>query len=222
MSEQIQDQLFNSNREVCVIGLSGYAGSGKDEAARQMQPAGWVRLAFADPVREGLLALNPVVPCVVDSGKLRGHPFTVYNNIPLTELVAGNGWDGAKRRSPHVRVLLQRFGTEAGRDIHGPDCWVNIWSRQARDILSAGGKVVATDVRFPNEVAQIRQLGGMVVRIERPGVGPANDHVSESLVDCDVVVANDGFREILGQRVLDEVAAWCRGDLNTDYARASQ
>ena len=51
-----------------------------------------------------------------------------------------------------------------------------------------------TDVRFPNEVKLIHSLGGKVIRIEREGFGPANNHVSETAVDGmeDINVSNNG------------------------------
>ena len=52
-----------------------------------------------------------------------------------------------------------------------------------------------TDVRFPNEAQRIKDLGGVVWRVKRPGVGPANYHESETALDdwpFDAVLENDG------------------------------
>lgn len=158
-----------------VVGLTGYATAGKDEAARGL--TGWTRVSLADPVRAAALALDPLVD---DSGHR------------LSELVDCVGWDAAKR-SPEVRRLLQRLGTEAGREIHGGDCWTKIAERKAREVLAAGGSVVFTDIRFPEEAAMVRRLGGKVVRITREGVGPVNAHVSDNqTIDADETVRNDG------------------------------
>jgi hypothetical protein len=70
--------------------------------------------------------------------------------------------------------------------------------------------LVVTDVRFPNEADAIRQAGGVVVRIERPGVGPHTDpggwvHESDVALDhydFDVTVKNDGTIEELHARLL--------------------
>jgi hypothetical protein len=69
--------------------------------------------------------------------------------------------------------------------------------------------VVVTDVRFPNEAQHIRDHGGLVVRVERPGAqddGAArgSSHPSESLVDTitpDRTLLNDGTLEDLATRV---------------------
>ncbi len=53
-------------------------------------------------------------------------------------------------------------------------------------------RVVADDVRFANEAAAIRALGGTVVEIRRPGLSRlAGGHVSEAGVAADTVVDND-------------------------------
>jgi hypothetical protein len=44
---------------------------------------------------------------------------------------------------------------------------VNAWKRR---VLNQPHPVVADDVRFSNEVDVVRQLGGIVVRVDRPVV----------------------------------------------------
>ncbi len=177
-----------------LIGLCGYAGSGKDTAAAHMP--GWTRVSFADGVREVALAIDPLATsgyCDVEDEKYETH---------LSRLVEMNGWDTAKKHH-EVRRLLQRIGTEAGRNIIGENVWVDIATRKLEAI---GGPVVITDCRFPNEVEAIRRRGGIIIRITRPGVGPVNGHASETAIDHiepDAEVLNDGTPEELGQAVLD-------------------
>lgn len=166
-----------------VIGLTGFARSGKDSAAAILRDvAGYQRVALADPLRQIALAIDPWVH--ID----RGYPVT------LSELVARKGWDGAKAL-PRVRELLQRLGTEGGRQVLGEDVWVRAWARRAREVLDNGGRVACTDVRFPNEAAAVRQAHGEIWRIERPGVQAVNAHVSDTgtaAIHADVVVKNVG------------------------------
>jgi hypothetical protein len=61
--------------------------------------------------------------------------------------------------------------------------------------------------RFPNEVAAIRDRGGEVWWIDRPGLGRGS-HKSDHQIgpeDCDAVIRNDGTVEELRRRVL---SAW--------------
>lgn len=178
-----------------TIGLTGYAGSGKDTAAEALLAIGWERRAFADPLRDGLLALDPLV-CVGD-GRNEGY-------VRLSYLVRTEGWDNAKRQYGEVRRLLQVYGTEAGRNIHGQDCWI----KAARATMLPGVDYVFTDVRFPNEVEMIHQAGGIVIRIDRTGVEAVNAHVSDDIggLLVDFVIVNDGSVARLHNRLLSLVS----------------
>lgn len=159
-----------------LIGLHGFPGAGKDSVAKLLADYGYARIAFADKMREALLGLNPVV--IVEGGR----------GIRLAPLVRAHGWDKLKRSVPEVRGLLQRIGTEAGRNIHGEDVWV----RLALSSVWPADKVVVSDVRYPNEAAAIHGRGGVVVNVVRPGCGPVNDHASERVLPCDYTLHNDG------------------------------
>jgi hypothetical protein len=95
--------------------------------------------------------------------------------ISLATAVRLLGWDVLKSDCPEVRKLLQRMGTEVGRDMFGDSFWVD----QAFKRIPEGSIVVFSDVRYQNEADAIKQNGGEVWRIERPGVNAANDHTSE-------------------------------------------
>lgn len=163
---------------VRLIAFAGYAGSGKDAAADLV---GWPKRAWAEPVYRATLALNP---WVFSEGRY------------LRDLVRAIGWDRAKREHPEVRGWIQRVGTEAGRGIHGPDCWVRLAD------LTPPCCFVGT--RFANEAQAVWAAGGRVVWVARPGVGPANEHASEhglSPGGCDYVLRNDGTLEDLAESV---------------------
>lgn len=183
-----------------IIGLTGYAQTGKDTIASYLVDTyGFTRIAFADAVRDGLLALNPIV---THSGPQR---------IPvrLSQLVSNIGWELAKHAYSEVRVLLQRYGTEAGRNIHGEHCWVHAAMRKMRREEPSGnvvGNYVFTDVRFPNEARELLLEGARIWRVLRPGFGPVNGHPSETAMDdanwfhIDYIV-NDGTLDHLYQEV---------------------
>jgi hypothetical protein len=67
---------------------------------------------------------------------------------------------------------------------------------------------VADDVRFPNEVALIRSLGGIHWRIERPGV-VQGAHSSEQLAGTpDLTLVNDRSIEGLQTTVVALARKW--------------
>jgi hypothetical protein len=158
-----------------VIGLSGYARSGKDTVASIMGDWGWQRAAFADPIRKAVYKLNP----------------QIHDGLRVQDIVDQFGWDRAKVEYKEIRYLLQHMGTEAGRQLYGEQFWID----QTLDSVPDDTDVVITDVRFPNEADAIRAIGGEVWRIRRPGTGPVNDHISETAMDdysFDAIIDNSG------------------------------
>jgi len=174
-----------------LVGLSGYARSGKDTAAAALSDLGFERRAFADAMKTALYRLNPLIS--------NGDEYTGLSNV-----VDAEGWERAKSRT-EVRALLQRFGTQAGREILGEDIWVDTALRNLSE------RTVFTDVRFQNEADAIRSHHGIVIRVERPGVGPINSHSSETGLDgypFNAVIQNDGTVDDLHANVTAEVTSW--------------
>ena len=176
---------------VTVLGLSGYARSGKDTVADYLvESYGYTKMSFADPMKQALLTLDPNI----DFGEGRAY---------LSQAVRV-GWDELKSNSTEIRPLLQRLGTEIGRNMWGEDFWVNA----AINSIPDGSKIVFADVRFPNEAKAIRDLGGRVWRIERNGVGPANSHISETALDgysFNKVLSNNSDLEALASLVEETI-----------------
>jgi deoxynucleotide monophosphate kinase-like protein len=155
-----------------IVGLTGYAGTGKDTVGVMLVREGWARLAFADNVRALALAANPHI-----ATSWSPHLADVER---LVDIVATEGWDTAKRRYPEVRRFLQALGSGV-RNVLGDETWIEAAMSQLSGFQ--GVNVVVTDVRHENEAAAIRSHGGVIVRVNRPGVEPANDHVTETGVD---------------------------------------
>lgn len=157
---------FVQRGSLLLIGLVGYAGSGKDEAAKYLvEERGFTRVAFADPLKAVASAI---------------------------------GWDG--RKDDIGRRLLQDLGLAARQYINA-DVWLNAG---LETIDATPGSVVVTDCRFQNEIDAIRARGGVVWRVDRPGVGPANGHVSEhewTTIEPDAVIVNDGTIRDLRERM---------------------
>jgi dephospho-CoA kinase len=174
-----------------IIALHGFAQVGKDTVAGLLGEYGYIRRAFADKLRDALYILNPII--LADS----------YGRIfRLQEIVDEIGWDEAKVNHPEVRRLMQVLGTEVGRELLGPDVWVDLLTKQ----LEYGKKYVITDLRFLNEVTALRRLPNVtLVRVTRPGVGPVNGHVSDKGLDIvfDEEILNDGTLDDLHGQVLE-------------------
>ena len=148
-----------------VIGLLGQKQSGKDSFAKYLtEDHAFMRHAYADAMKDSLYALDPYV---------------FGANERLSIITKRMGWDRAKEQYPEVRRLLQRFGTEVGRDILGEDIWTQIMATKLERARKAGANVVVTDVRFLNEASLITAHGGILVRVDRPGLPDEDQHRSE-------------------------------------------
>ncbi len=112
---------------------------------------GYKRIAFADVLKAVAYDTSP---------ELRAH-------------VLYRGWEFAKQQ-PGMREFLQDLGI-AVREHLGMDTWVNAAFKDYDPSVAT----VITDVRFPNEIAAIRERGGIIARIDRTGNEPVNSHVSE-------------------------------------------
>jgi hypothetical protein len=198
-----------------VVGFCGLARAGKDTAAIGLvEQHGYAVLKFAEPVVRGLLALNPSI----DIGPfLPGKPGQ-SRFVPLLQAVQTYGFEDLKVYLPEVRALAQRYGTEAGRDIHGVDCWVRVADRKmANDLLESN--IAITDVRFENESDFIaKDYGGAVIRIMRASeglLGNEGNHASENIPFHDFTIANDGTRGQLQKAAVILVDQWFDGMIDS-------
>jgi hypothetical protein len=170
-----------------IIGLSGYAQSGKDTVANILvEKHGYRRIAFADPIRKLLYEMDPLVSKGYGEGVI---------NYRIQDLVDSYGWDKVKVDFPEVRRLLQELGVGA-RKLFGDTFWIN----EALYDVASDDKVVVSDVRFENEARWIQDFKGQIWRVKRMGTNAVNEHVSESDLDgypVDQIFVNNGTIEDL-------------------------
>jgi len=169
-----------------ILGLTGYARTGKDTVAEILiKDYGFERIAFADPIRNLLFELNPLV-----------------NGVRLQDMVNEYGWEITKSQI-EVRRLLQNLGVGA-RNVFGENFWIN----QALLKVNLSKDYVVTDVRFKNEIAAIRKLPSRIWRIQRSGVVAVNNHISEHDLDdveVDYTLLNEGPIEYLSTLVEEQM-----------------
>jgi hypothetical protein len=194
---------------VIVVGLSGYAGAGKDAVADILvSDYGFTKMAFADPLKRMLRRLDPIIGHDLYAGCCNEcSDMPEVTEVRFSDAAQYGFDDESLKRSPwdeEVRRLWQHFGTEVFRD-EDEDYWVK---KAALALLeSPAERVVFTDVRFENEAEFIydrvyHQLDGpnSVWRIDRPGHRPDDIHESEQMVGLlgeEVTIINDGSLEDL-------------------------
>jgi len=186
-----------------LLGFGGLRRSGKDAASDHLvETQGFVKLGMSDVLARCLYVLNPLIP----SGE-----YTRIPHVRYAELVDSIGYTEAKK-IPEVRQLLQRLGTDVGRDILGEDIWVSALEKTIKEHRDAGTPVALTGVRFSNELEMIRRAGGTTVYIHRPSEASTDaesiaTHKSEKGLrpeDFDHQIINDGSLSELYAQV-DEV-----------------
>ena len=175
---------------MAIIGITGLAGSGKSEVAGTLvSEHGFIRTAFADPLKDMLLA----------GGLTRGQ----------THGALKGEIDDRTGKTP--REMMQGLGMFFRDEVH-PDFWVGLWEREVEVHLYKGHDIVVEDVRFENEAAAIRALGGQIWRIDRPGVERMG-HASENQeIEPDVILANDSGLWDLHEEVSDLIENGCEAD----------
>lgn len=184
----------NDNRKLpMIVGLMGYGGSGKSETAKAIVAAGYVRMHIKKPLVEAAA--------------------TLLREAGISEEMIVRYLDGDLKRQtiPEFRrsgTEIQQFlGTEFGRDFCYPALWLDIWASKAKAANAAGVRVIQESVRFPNEAAMIRSIGGLILRVDRAGVGPLSDHPSERLpAEPDIVISNNGSLTDLRLQVMERLA----------------
>src|ERR1700730_6523222 len=139
-----------------VVGLSGFAQSGKTTAALYLeQKYGIRRKHIAEPLRAMLAVL-------LQANGLKSEEITRYLEGDLKEQVIP--CLGVTSRYAQITI-----GTEWGRELIGQNLWSDTWARG----ISDGESVMNDSVRFPNEAGAIKGLGGVVIMIKRLGTKPA-------------------------------------------------
>ena len=175
-----------------ILGLIGKKRSGKDTfASTLVAEKDFTRFAFADPLKNAALHLNPLIGLVPMPGRL--YP---WEPVRLRDYVESVGWESAKECF-EVRRTLQELGL-AMRQIE-EDFWLDATMDR---VFSHEGDAVITDVRFPNEADAIRHSGGTILRIVRPGQVHNDSHPSENALNdyvADVTIRNDSSLDALAE-----------------------
>lgn len=183
-----------------VIGLCGYARAGKDTMAKAVlgAPLHFQRFAFADELK------HDVSQAMQKALNLAGRD--------ADAITVGGIMIDMKEQ---IRPMLVGWG--AGMRAVDPGHWIKRLDRLMRVSLTrpvdprgacASGsydprfqmmtcRCIITDVRYKDEADWVRSLGGTVVWLSRPGIGPANDEECEKTKPdyCDLTLGLGGTIE---------------------------
>lgn len=150
-----------------IIGLLGFAGSGKGTAADILVSKGFVKESFADPVKDAVAAIFGWERTLLEGDTKESRDFREKRD---------EFWSDRFGYEVTPRYMLQVMGTEAGRDTFNKDLWIHSLEQRA----NRNKFTVVADVRFPNECDFIRRVGGFLVRVVR---GPEPEWFNHALHD---------------------------------------
>lgn len=196
-----------------IIGINGYAGSGKDTVGKLIQivscldlPEGmdledvinnydvhqwWLEEKSNWEIKKWAGKLKTI------ASLLTGIPVEKFEDQEFKKTNLGPEWDMT------VRDFLQKLGTDGLRTGLHENTWVNalmvdytpitdqsyvLEDGSLFDLREMPGHPVypdwiITDTRFPNEAQAIKDAGGIIIRVDRPGVNAINAHPSETGLD---------------------------------------
>lgn len=187
-----------------IIGISGLAGSGKDTVADYLLTnSGFVKVSLADPIKRYAMDVWEFTDDQLwGPSQCRNAPDYRYEVAPDVFLTP--------------RKVLQHVGTEGARHFD-PDVWIRYAIRTAKRLLedpdfiytqrgglehssAAGGEtkaVVIPDVRFINEIQHIRQSGGKMLRVVRPGSGLEGAYATHQSEAEMAAIPNEEFDAVI-------------------------
>jgi energy-coupling factor transporter ATP-binding protein EcfA2 len=181
-----------------IIGVTGHKGSGKDTFAKVVtQVLGEDKVAvvkFADCLKDMLRTMFRYAGA--DAATIEECVEGDLKEVPAPPL------NGATPRRAMVTL-----GTEWGRELIDENIWADLTKRHIQSNPDLAGKVVlVTDVRFPNEAEVIAELGGSLIRVNRPDLCPDRTHASERSIDA--LKAQEVFTNTNKEAFLREAAGW--------------
>ena len=135
---------------------------------------------------------------------LTGIPISQFEDQEFKKTDLGKEWsyhypgeyydDGAPVMvAMSVRDFLQKLGTDGLRYGLHENTWINalmsdykpgpLFPDVPAELHAQLPNWIITDTRFPNEAQAIKDAGGIVIRVDRPGVSAINAHPSETALD---------------------------------------
>lgn len=201
-----------------IISVSGKIGSGKDTIAKlyqEMYPENnWVIKKWAGKLKDVAEIIS-------------GIPKEKFEDQEFKKTYMGIEWatwhpNIDRPEYMTVRDFLQILGTEALRDGLHKNTWVNalladykaynVSTDEDGNVTYQMPQWIITDTRFPNELAAVKEKGGITIKVVRDnttdiGAMHSSETALDHVTDWDYVIDNNGSLEDLKQQ-LSEIIFW--------------
>jgi len=193
-----------------IIGICGLIGSGKGTVADILVDQGFTKVSFADKLKDGVSTIFGWDRAMLEGDTDESRTWREQRD---------DFWSAETKMEVTPRLVLQLFGTDCMRNGFDDGVWVSLLKKT---ILDNPGNYVVPDVRFENEIAMLRDIGGEVWEVQRghtpewlikyeiTGVEPVEIHPSEwrwIKSRKDVVIENNSTLAELNRQVLSHLGA---------------
>jgi cytidylate kinase len=164
-----------------LIGIAGRKGSGKTTIGKELLSCGYIRVSFADFLKETCSKLFNIniekfydalekekifdVHCLWNIDKCM--ELSDLANLDLNFVV--------NKKLKNIREMLQFVGTDVLRKHDS-----NIHIRKTKERIANLEKCFFDDIRFSNEREMIEEMGGICIYLFRPSNWDYSNHESET------------------------------------------
>lgn len=171
-----------------AVGICGHIGAGKDTVADMLIDAGgrhFLKYSIADPIRR------------------MARDIFGFTDLQLSDHELKEAVDPFWGMTP--RRFMQLVGTELFRERLDRLVWVKLAARQM--VAKKDWHLVIPDIRTLDEVQLVKDSGGLMIKISRPGYEVpilAQDHVTERGIPdelVDIFMSNVGGTDQLRRTV---------------------
>ena len=170
-----------------IIGLMGHQGVGKN--------------FIADLLLKNLPTKNTIIIAFADHFKI---DCICKHNCDYNKVFGEKDYE--------TRRLLQKVGTEEGRNKFGENIWINVIETWIKLLNERGvERFIISDVRFVNEAEWVKKMNGIIIKIDAPKrfrirleketnnneelINKIKNHKSEIIIDkykkYDILIKND-------------------------------
>lgn len=151
-----------------LIAICGFKGSGKDTIGNFFVLNGYIKKSFADPLKDIVSAMFGWDRSLLqgetnESREWREQP-DIWWEAQLNWISKDNPfYQFHPRFTP--RVALQLIGTNIIRETFDDNMWILRFRKELLKLKDEN--IVLTDVRFINELNEIRKNNGIIIRVKR-------------------------------------------------------
>ena len=142
-----------------IIGLVGLIGSGKGTVANMFVERGCVEDSFAAPLKDLSASIFGWPRDMMEGDTIESRDFRETADL----------YWGRKLGIPNFtpRLALQLLGTDVLRTHFDPNIWLHSLEYRIRKQNEDAPCTVVSDARFKNELDLIKEMGGVVIWVQR-------------------------------------------------------